>query len=282
MTNHYVSFQARTARLQVTLTARAELVRLWRGPLAAAVDEANHHSVFLLRLQVVEPGGEHIKQGGLLLEFLSMLRWPIELHQKASGSDSVAAAVGRHTPSHCDVATFHGTDVNFRLNCWLCSDRGHTVSSGYSHQVIYFCFDCMFVKVWVECLSLQLTKFTVVTAPTRTVCFHDGVWPWFALSSLSRSTQLDTYTIPCRRLQVHQCNELLFTVDWSTNTKRWGGTKRKIFYLYFFSLIFIFVFADRHWSRENIFALPMMEDQESPLSTGLYRSLVEVIGPSPR
>lgn len=51
----------------VTLALDAELVGLGRRPVAATVDEAHHHDVVLLILQVVELCGEHIEQGGLLL-----------------------------------------------------------------------------------------------------------------------------------------------------------------------------------------------------------------------
>lgn len=64
----------------VTLAVDAELVGFGRRPMAATVDEAHHHGVVLLILQVVELCGQHIEQGGLLPQFLTV-RWrPEQLH----------------------------------------------------------------------------------------------------------------------------------------------------------------------------------------------------------
>lgn len=51
---------------RVTLAVEAELVGFGWRPLAATVDEAHHHVVVLLILQVVELCGEHIEQRGHL------------------------------------------------------------------------------------------------------------------------------------------------------------------------------------------------------------------------
>lgn len=48
---------------------------------------------------------------------------------------------------------------------------------------------------------------------TRTICLHDGLWPWGPLSSFPRTTQVDTNKIARGRLQVHQRYRLLVTED---------------------------------------------------------------------
>lgn len=68
-------------QMLVTLAVDAEVVRLGGGALTATVDEAHHHGVVPLVVQVVELGGEHIEKGGLLLsQFLPGGRGTEELH----------------------------------------------------------------------------------------------------------------------------------------------------------------------------------------------------------
>lgn len=56
-----------------------EEVWFWRWALTATVDETHLHGIVLIVLQVVELGGEHIDQGGLLQYFL-LAGWFEELH----------------------------------------------------------------------------------------------------------------------------------------------------------------------------------------------------------
>lgn len=64
----------------VTLAVDTDVVWLGRGALAATVEEAHHHGVVLLVLQVVELGGKHIEQGDLLQQFVTVGRGAEELH----------------------------------------------------------------------------------------------------------------------------------------------------------------------------------------------------------
>lgn len=66
--------------MSVTLAVDAEAVGLGEWPVAATVDEAHHHSVGLMILQVVELGGEHLEQSGLLQQFLIVGWRSGELH----------------------------------------------------------------------------------------------------------------------------------------------------------------------------------------------------------
>lgn len=74
------SFFFSNQQVLVTLAVDVEMVAFGGRALAATVDEAHHHSVVLLILQVVELGGEHIEQGVNLLKFLTVTWRPEELH----------------------------------------------------------------------------------------------------------------------------------------------------------------------------------------------------------